>query len=164
MRDIALGNGPTLAGQNRCHGNCATGQSHELNLVTLAGCLALRSLGYEPEAAGVPFPQRSRPHQNPRVTIACFQQLFSPIGDFNCQCGAHLRLSTLRSNPDSRSAEIFFGFASMRRTGPAPLTKNFSAPTPLILQLFSPIGDFNCRKSHRADEKNGAPAFFVKHL
>jgi hypothetical protein len=51
----------------------------------------------------------------------------------------------------------------MRRTGPAPLTKNFSAPTPLILQLFSPIGDFNCSKSYRDDEKNGAAAFFVKH-
>ncbi len=65
------------------------------------GCLALRGVGDESEAAVVPFPQRSRPHQNPRVAMRCLRQLFSPIGENNCHCGVHLRVTTQLSNPDS---------------------------------------------------------------
>ena len=39
MRDIAPADGPTLAGQNRCHGNRASGQGHELNLEAFAAAM-----------------------------------------------------------------------------------------------------------------------------
>jgi hypothetical protein len=39
MRDIAPANGPTLTGQNRCHGNRVTSQSHELNLEAFAAAM-----------------------------------------------------------------------------------------------------------------------------
>ena len=58
-----------------------------------------------------------------------------------------------RSGPSSRKAlvEIFL------RKSPVPaaqfLHQNSRVAIPCFQQLFSPIGDFNCRNSHRADEK-----------
>jgi len=34
---------------------------------------------------GIPIPAAQFPHQNSRVAILWPQQLFSPIGDFNCR-------------------------------------------------------------------------------
>jgi hypothetical protein len=62
-----------------------------------------------------------------------------------------------RSGPASRKALVEI----ILRKSPVPaaqfLHQNSRVAISCLQQLFSPIGDFNCRNSHRADEEKERP-------
>jgi len=55
--------------------------------------IASRKVLVEILLRGFPVPAAQFPHQNSGVAILCLQQLFSPIGDFNCHREVSLRLT-----------------------------------------------------------------------